>query len=157
VCDVILISVPTFRCCHYLRGSRVRFPAVGGNLSLHHGVQNGSGAHPSSYPIGTRGVKLYLQFPNTPSFKAQGPLYLYTHCTRLSSLTSECLHFCTVMFFISRVLFRECFSHPSIPWDNGFRMGGVDGGAGWCMIPQGRLLQSWLMDISALRRSYSRL
>jgi hypothetical protein len=37
------------------RGSRVRFPAGAGNFSLHHRVQNGSGAHPDSYPMGTRG------------------------------------------------------------------------------------------------------
>jgi hypothetical protein len=37
------------------RGSRVRFPAGAGNFSLHHRVQNGSGAHTASYPVGTRG------------------------------------------------------------------------------------------------------
>jgi hypothetical protein len=37
------------------RGSRVRFPAGAGNFSLHHGVQNGFGAHPASYPMGTSG------------------------------------------------------------------------------------------------------
>jgi hypothetical protein len=37
------------------RGSRVRFSAGAGNFSLHHRVQNGSGAHPASYPMGTRG------------------------------------------------------------------------------------------------------
>jgi hypothetical protein len=37
------------------RGSRVRFPAGTGNFSFHHRVQNGSGAHPVSYPMGTRG------------------------------------------------------------------------------------------------------
>jgi hypothetical protein len=37
------------------RGSRVRFPAGAGNFSLHHSVQNGSGAHPASYPIRYRG------------------------------------------------------------------------------------------------------
>jgi hypothetical protein len=36
-------------------GSRVRFPAGVGNFSLYHRVQNGSGAHPASYPMGTRG------------------------------------------------------------------------------------------------------
>jgi hypothetical protein len=36
------------------RGSRVRFPAGDGNFSLHHRVQNGSGAHPASYPMGIR-------------------------------------------------------------------------------------------------------
>jgi hypothetical protein len=37
------------------RGCRVRFPAEVGNFSLHHRVQNGSGAHPASYPMGTMG------------------------------------------------------------------------------------------------------
>jgi hypothetical protein len=37
------------------RGSRIRFPAGAGNFSLHHRVQNGSEAHPVSYPMGTRG------------------------------------------------------------------------------------------------------
>jgi hypothetical protein len=44
--------------------SRIRFPARAGNFSLHHRVQNGSGAHPASYPMGTRG-----SFPGT---KANG-------------------------------------------------------------------------------------
>jgi hypothetical protein len=38
------------------QGSRVRFPAGAGNFSLHHRVQNGSVAHPASYPMGTRGA-----------------------------------------------------------------------------------------------------
>jgi hypothetical protein len=37
------------------RGSRVRFPAGAGNTSLHHRIQNGSGAHPASYQTGTSG------------------------------------------------------------------------------------------------------
>jgi hypothetical protein len=37
------------------RGSRVRFQAGARSFSLHHRVQNGSGAHPASYPMGTRG------------------------------------------------------------------------------------------------------
>jgi hypothetical protein len=37
------------------RGSRVRFLAGARNFSLHHRAQNGSGAHPSSYLMGTRG------------------------------------------------------------------------------------------------------
>jgi hypothetical protein len=37
------------------RGSRVRFPAGAGNFSLHHRIQNGSGAHPASYLMGTAG------------------------------------------------------------------------------------------------------
>jgi hypothetical protein len=37
------------------RGSRVRFPTGAENFSLHYRVQNGSGAHPASYTMGTRG------------------------------------------------------------------------------------------------------
>jgi hypothetical protein len=37
------------------RGSRIRFPVGAGNFSLHHRVQNGSGAYPASYPMGTKG------------------------------------------------------------------------------------------------------
>jgi hypothetical protein len=76
------------------RGSRVRFPMGAGNFSLHHRVQNGSRAHPASYPMGTRGSfpgvqrpgreadhsppssaevkeyeELYLHSPNTPSWR----------------------------------------------------------------------------------------
>jgi hypothetical protein len=40
------------------RDSRVRFPAGAGNFSLHHRVQNGSGDHPASYPMDTRGFFL---------------------------------------------------------------------------------------------------
>jgi hypothetical protein len=36
-------------------GSRVWFPAGAGDFSLHHHVQNSSGAHLASYPMGTRG------------------------------------------------------------------------------------------------------
>jgi hypothetical protein len=37
------------------RGSRVQFPEGAGNFSLQHRVQDGSGAHPASFPGGTRG------------------------------------------------------------------------------------------------------
>jgi hypothetical protein len=37
------------------RGSRARFPVGAGNFYLHHRVQNGSGAHPASYPMDTGG------------------------------------------------------------------------------------------------------
>jgi hypothetical protein len=45
------------------RGSRVRFPTGTGNFSLHHRVQNGSGSHPASYPMGTRGLSLGVKRP----------------------------------------------------------------------------------------------
>jgi hypothetical protein len=37
------------------RGSRVQFTLGAGNFSFHHRVQNSSGAHLASYPMGTRG------------------------------------------------------------------------------------------------------
>jgi len=37
------------------RGSVVRFPAWAGNFSLHRRIQNGSGDHTTSYPMGIRG------------------------------------------------------------------------------------------------------
>jgi hypothetical protein len=38
-----------------LSGFRFRFPAGAGNFSLHHRVQNDSGSHPASNPMGNRG------------------------------------------------------------------------------------------------------
>jgi hypothetical protein len=66
------------------RGSRVRFPAGAGNFSLHHRVQNGSGAYPASYPMGIRGffpggwsgrcVKLTTQFHLMPRSRMRGAI-----------------------------------------------------------------------------------
>jgi hypothetical protein len=42
-------------------GIRVKIGA--GNFSPHHRVQNGSGAHPSSYPMGTSGSFLEVKRP----------------------------------------------------------------------------------------------
>jgi hypothetical protein len=47
------------------RGSRVQFPAAAGDFSLHHRVQNGSGAKPASYPISIRG-----SFPGSKAVRA---------------------------------------------------------------------------------------
>jgi hypothetical protein len=43
--------------------SEVRVPAVAGNFSLHHRVQNGSEALPSSYPMGTGALSLGVKRP----------------------------------------------------------------------------------------------
>jgi hypothetical protein len=45
------------------RGSRVLFPEGGWEFSLHHRVQNGSGAHPASYTMGTRRSFLGVKRP----------------------------------------------------------------------------------------------
>jgi hypothetical protein len=77
------------------RGSRVRFPAVAGNFSLHHRVQNGSGAHPASCPTGTGGsfpggiaaggVKLTTHLRLVPRSRMSGaippfPQYVFMAC-----------------------------------------------------------------------------
>jgi hypothetical protein len=36
--------------------SEVRVGAEAGNVSFHHRVQTGSGAHPTSYPMSNRGI-----------------------------------------------------------------------------------------------------
>jgi hypothetical protein len=48
------------------RGFTIRFLAGAENFSLHHRVQNGSGAHQASYPMSTRGF--------FPGVKAVGAL-----------------------------------------------------------------------------------
>jgi hypothetical protein len=53
------------------RGARVRFLEGAENFSLHHCVQNGSGAHPASYLMGTRG--------SFPEGKTAGGVMLTTH------------------------------------------------------------------------------
>jgi hypothetical protein len=45
------------------RSTRVGFPAGAGNLYLHHRVQNDSGAHPVSYPMGTGSSFLGVKLP----------------------------------------------------------------------------------------------
>jgi hypothetical protein len=46
------VTAETFLQC---LDSRVQFLAGAGNFSIHHRVQSGSGDHPASYPLGTRG------------------------------------------------------------------------------------------------------
>jgi hypothetical protein len=53
VCDSSAGIVLGYRMDDWVSG--VQFLAGAGNFSLHHRVQNGSGAHPTSYPMGTRG------------------------------------------------------------------------------------------------------
>jgi hypothetical protein len=43
--------------------SRVRVPPRTENFSLHHRAQTGSGAHPASYPMGTRSSSLSIKRP----------------------------------------------------------------------------------------------
>jgi hypothetical protein len=50
------------------QGSRVRFLVGAGNFSLHHHIQNSSGAHPASYPVDTGGGG---SFPGSKAAGAQ--------------------------------------------------------------------------------------
>jgi hypothetical protein len=53
------------------RGSRVRFPAEDGNFFLRYRVQNGSGAHPASYPIGSTGSSPGSEADHSPPSTAE--------------------------------------------------------------------------------------
>jgi hypothetical protein len=53
--DPYFVSISHLTHAYYNPYARIRFPAGAGNFSLHHRVQNGSGAHPASYAMGTRG------------------------------------------------------------------------------------------------------
>jgi hypothetical protein len=68
------------------RGSRVRFPAGAGNFSLHHRVQDGSGAHTASYPWVPEVLSLGVKGPgreadhSPPSAEVENALsYTSTH------------------------------------------------------------------------------
>jgi hypothetical protein len=81
-------SVGIALCCGlHDRGSKVRFPARAGNLSLHHWVQNGSGAHPASYPVCTRALSLGVKWtgceaghspPSNSEIKERLELYFHS-------------------------------------------------------------------------------
>jgi hypothetical protein len=94
------------------RGSRVRFPAGAGNFSLHHRVQNGSGAPPTSYPRGTGG--------SFPGGKAAGawtwPLtYIYTQSYKaLSYNFTSPYGFMTTSYLSVLLGMRNLFSPFSI-------------------------------------------
>jgi hypothetical protein len=74
------------------RGSSVRFLGGSGNFSPHHRVQNGSGTHPASYPMGTRGSFLGgkaaggWSWPLTSFYgRGQECVELYLHSPDMSS------------------------------------------------------------------------
>jgi hypothetical protein len=74
------------------QGSKVWFLAGAGNFSLHHHIQNSSGAHPASFPVGTRvlslGIKrLGREADHSPpsSAKVKECVELYFHSPNMPS------------------------------------------------------------------------
>jgi hypothetical protein len=51
--------------------SGVRVPVGAGNLSFHRCIQAGSGTHPASYPMGTRGSFPGHEADHSPAFSAE--------------------------------------------------------------------------------------
>jgi len=83
-----LFEYATFRFFLDDQSSRVRFPAGAGNFSLNHCVQNSSGAHPASYPMGTGAPSLGIKWlgceaNHSPSSSAEDKecMELYLHPT----------------------------------------------------------------------------
>jgi hypothetical protein len=72
--------------------SGILVPAGAGNFSLHHRVQTGSGAHPASYPVGTRGsfprgrAALDLHLVNRSRMREALPPLLHTPSKRGAQL-----------------------------------------------------------------------
>jgi hypothetical protein len=60
------------------RGSRVPFLAGTGNFSLNHRVQNGSGSHPDSYPLGARASFSGVKRPSSVEVKECVEQYLHS-------------------------------------------------------------------------------
>jgi hypothetical protein len=114
------------------RCSRVRFPVGAGKFSLHHHVQNGSGAQPASYPISTRGsfpgvklpgheadhsppssaevkvcVELYLHFRNTPSWRCAQLKHRNNFTFTLMTLKASILE---VLSYISYCLYGTTYT-----------------------------------------------
>jgi hypothetical protein len=70
------------------RGPRVRFPTGAGNFSLHHHVQNGSGARPTSCPMVPGALSLGVKRPGSEadhsppsSAEVRECVELYLHST----------------------------------------------------------------------------
>jgi hypothetical protein len=78
------------------RGSRVRFPARAGNFSLHHRVQNGSGAHPASCPMGNRGSFPGVKHPGREADHMPPSSAEVKECVELYLHSPVCLH-CVVL------------------------------------------------------------
>jgi hypothetical protein len=84
VCLILLCSVRYYRCYD--------MPTEAGNFSLHHGVQKCSGAHPTSYPMDTRGFSLGVKRlghvsdyspPSSAEVKEWEEIYLHSSNTPL--------------------------------------------------------------------------
>jgi hypothetical protein len=67
-------------------------PDGAGNFSLHHCIQNGSGVHPASYPVRTRGSFPGVKQPGResnhsppPSAKVKECMELYLHSPNMPS------------------------------------------------------------------------
>jgi hypothetical protein len=110
--------------------SRVRFPAGVGNFSLHHRVQNSSGAHPDSYPMGKRGSFPGVKAAGSWSWpltqyafvawcliKAQGKLYFIS--VSEFSVSSGCLS-CVELYIcpIRSKKYSQVLNHRSGAWNS---------------------------------------
>jgi hypothetical protein len=107
----------------------VRFPAGGGNFSLHHRVQTGSEAHPASYPVGTGDLSLRVKRPgreadhsplSSAEVKECVELYLHSpirlHGVVLSYVQDVFMPWCLVKYsvFMELCLVKYRISHAMV-------------------------------------------
>jgi hypothetical protein len=108
-----------------------------GNFSLHHSVQNGSGAHPASYPVSTRGcflgvkrpgrdadhsppssaevkewVELYLHSPSTPAWR--GAELRRSFIFKGTSLKDLPINYLLLSLGVYSTVFCNCYFYPCI-------------------------------------------
>jgi len=74
------------------QGSRIQFLMRAGNFSLHHHVQNGSGAHPTCYPVDTGGSFPGIKRPGREADHSLLSSAESRMCGAISPLSSICLH-----------------------------------------------------------------
>jgi hypothetical protein len=74
------------------RGFGVRFLAGAGNFSLNHPAQSGSGDHPASYPIGTRGSFLDVKRPGRETDHSPPSSAEAKECVELYLHSPICYH-----------------------------------------------------------------
>jgi hypothetical protein len=112
---------------------KIRFSAGAGNFSLHHCVQNCSGAHPTSYPVGTRGSfpgckrpgrEADRSFPCNTEVKEWVDLYLYSSSAppwRAAQLKNRD-NFTFLLFKHPKPVGHWGTGHRGIKWDKDTRV-----------------------------------
>jgi hypothetical protein len=108
----------------------IRFPAGAANFSLRQRVHTGYGAHPASYPMGTKGSSLGVKRPGRepdhslpPSAEVKECVKLYPHSTNTSSWRGALLSTgITLSLLIQHRYLKRCLRINTLPVNNFHQM-----------------------------------